>query len=102
MHHEAEKDLADKIKRCVAARELAKKHYTKHRDLLEQIANEIEPGREVQLGDGMKATLIDQFADKMTVFRLGGEAWPLDNDLGNCIWRDRLALIGKPWWKSVT
>jgi hypothetical protein len=33
------------------------------------IANEIESGREVQLGDGTKATLIDQFADKMTVFR---------------------------------
>jgi hypothetical protein len=62
-------DLADKIKRCVRARELGKKHYTKHRDLLEQIANEIEPGGEVQLGDGTKATLVDQFAQKMTVFR---------------------------------
>jgi hypothetical protein len=62
-------DLAHKIKRCVRARELGKKHYTKHRDLLEQIAKEIEPGREVQLGDGTKATLVDQFAQKMTVFR---------------------------------
>jgi hypothetical protein len=62
-------DVADKIKRCVRARELGKKHYTKHRNLLAQIANEIESGREVQLGDGTKATLIDQFADKMTVFR---------------------------------
>jgi hypothetical protein len=62
-------DLADKIKRCVRARELGKKHYIKHRDLLEQIANEIEPGREVELGDGTKATLVDQFAQKMTVFR---------------------------------
>ena len=62
-------DLADKIKRCVRARELGKKHYTKHRDLLEQIAHEIKPGREVMLGDGTKATLIDQFAEKTTVFR---------------------------------
>jgi hypothetical protein len=62
-------DLTDKIKRCVRARELGKKHYTKHRDLLEQIAREIKPGHEVPLGDGTKATLIDQFAQKMTVFR---------------------------------
>jgi hypothetical protein len=60
-------DLADKIKRCVRARELGKKHYTKHRDLREQIACEIDPGHEVPLGDGTKATLIDQFADRMTV-----------------------------------
>ena len=72
-------DLADKIKRCVRARELGKKHYTRHRDLLEQIAHEIEPGSEVMLGDGTKATLKDQFADKMTVFRpLGVSRYELE------------------------
>jgi hypothetical protein len=56
-------DLPDKIKRCLRARELGKKHYTKHRDLLEQIVREIEPRHEIMLGDGTKATLIDQFAE---------------------------------------
>ena len=62
-------NLADKIKRCVRARDLGKKHYTRHRDLLEQIAREIKPGSEVPLGNGTRATLVDQFTEKMTVFR---------------------------------
>ena len=62
-------DGIDKMTCCVRARELGKKHYTRHRDLLEQIAHEIKPGSEVPLGDGTKPTLVDQFAEKMTVFR---------------------------------
>lgn len=62
-------DLQKKVKRCIRYLELGKRNYTRHRDLLAEICKEITPGTVVDLGDGRKATLIDNFADTITKFK---------------------------------
>jgi len=62
-------DLTKKVRRCIRYFELGKRNYARHRDLLQEICTEITPGTVIDLGDGRKATLIDNFADSITKFK---------------------------------
>jgi hypothetical protein len=61
--------VADKVKRCLRAKELGQKNYKKADALLDEISLEVEPGEEVILSPTRKVVLHDQFADKSIVWK---------------------------------
>ena len=64
-------DLAAKVSRCLRARAHAKRHFDHADELLAELVHEMEPGQTVKLGKKV-VTLVDQFADKLTVYRSHG------------------------------
>ena len=73
-------DLADKVAKCLRAKEAGKRAYARSDRMLEEIAKEVAPGAEIPLNDvGRKAILKDRFADKNIVWTpCGARRWELE------------------------
>jgi hypothetical protein len=65
----ADKILADKVKRCLRAKELGKKHYGIADALLDEISAEVEAGSEIKLSEHRKVVLEDQYATKTIAWK---------------------------------
>ena len=61
--------IADKVKRCLRAKELGQKNYKKANALLDEIAAEVEPGEPIVLSEKRKVVLEDQFREKSIVWK---------------------------------
>lgn len=63
-------ELAQKVLRCIAAREKGGRHYKRADRALDEIAAAVKPGEEIPLNEaGRKAVLVDLYADKNVVFK---------------------------------
>lgn len=63
------KRIAEKIKELLAERDRGKEAYNRARELEAELADELEVGEPIDLGDGQTAKLVDRFAGKNTVFK---------------------------------
>lgn len=62
-------ELADLIRQWLTLRERGKKTYQRAGELLKQIQQVMQPGVEVDLGDGRRAHMRDKFASGRTYVR---------------------------------
>jgi hypothetical protein len=60
------------INKVLTLRDKGKAAYKEADELLEQVLERLKPGESVELGEGQRATVIDNFANKNKVFRAHG------------------------------
>lgn len=72
-------DITDLVARYQKARAAGKRAYARADDLITKIAALVEPGQEIELRPGVKAVLVDQFADKLVVWTpCGAHRWKIE------------------------
>lgn len=66
--HKTPESLAERVQKCIQARERGKKMYKRSDELLKTLLQEVEPGQVIPLNEqGKKAVIVDKWAGKTQV-----------------------------------